>query len=301
VLLDAGGITLSGLLAEPPDEPRAVVVGLHGGGMDARYFHGQAHPSLSLLTLGAALGFTVLSLDRPGYGASAGLEPECQTLPRQAEWIFRALDAFATEHRTGAGYFVVGHSYGLKLAFHLAAHDPGEELLGIDGSGAGVRYHPETVKRVDGSGAGQKSKMPRRRAIELFWGPEHLYPPETFHRGMRPVADLPPGESLEAPTWPDVFPKIAPRVRIPVRYTVAEFEKWWETDDVLAEVTSLLSASPRVVVAVQHDAGHNISLGWAARAYHLHALAFAEECVLDRLSGGSRARSPRRRDGLPHP
>ena len=51
MLLDAGGITLSGLLAEPPDEPRAVVVGLHGGGMDARYFDGQAHPSLSLLTL----------------------------------------------------------------------------------------------------------------------------------------------------------------------------------------------------------------------------------------------------------
>ena len=35
VLLDAGGITLSGLLAEPPDQPRAVVVGLHGGEDDS--------------------------------------------------------------------------------------------------------------------------------------------------------------------------------------------------------------------------------------------------------------------------
>nr|BFE73882.1 hypothetical protein GCM10020092_071830 [Actinoplanes digitatis] len=29
----------------------------------------------------------------------------------------------------------------------------------------------------------------------------------------------------------------------------------------------------------QPDAGHNISLGWAARSYHLRAFAFLEECL----------------------
>ncbi len=60
---------------------RATVVALHGGGMSAGYFDGQAHPDLSLLTLGARLGFTVLAVDRPGYGLSAGSCPAGRPSP----------------------------------------------------------------------------------------------------------------------------------------------------------------------------------------------------------------------------
>jgi hypothetical protein len=35
-----------------------------------------------------------------------------------------------------------------------------------------------------------------------------------------------------------------------------------------------------VETAVQPGAGHNISLGWAARSYHLEVLSFAERCLL---------------------
>jgi hypothetical protein len=44
----------------------------------------------------------------------------------------------------------------------------------------------------------------------------------------------------------------------------------------------MFTAAPRVDARVQAGAGHNISLGWAARAYHLGALAFAEECLARR-------------------
>jgi hypothetical protein len=50
----------------------------------------------------------------------------------------------------------------------------------------------------------------------------------------------------------------------------------------------MLSASPRLEIRSQVDAGHNISLGWTARSYHLRALAFAGECARvgeARLSG----------------
>ncbi|NEE43926.1 alpha/beta hydrolase, partial [Streptomyces sp. SID8455] len=69
-------LTLSALLAEPVDmAPRAVLVALHGGGMRAGYFDSRARPGLSLLALGAQLGYTVLAVDRPGYGLSAARLP----------------------------------------------------------------------------------------------------------------------------------------------------------------------------------------------------------------------------------
>jgi hypothetical protein len=72
---------------------------------------------------------------------------------------------------------------------------------------------------------------------------------------------------------------VAARVRVPVRFTFAEHESWWRHDDTaLAALTSPL-ATARVVVDRQQGAGHNISLGWAARSYHLRAFAFLEECL----------------------
>jgi hypothetical protein len=98
---------------------------------------------------------------------------------------------------------------------------------------------------------------------------------------MRPIAAVPPRESAEARVWPERFPELAPHVRVPVRYTMAEFERWWISGDgVLARTKALFRASPRVVVRSEPFAGHNISLGWAARPYHLGVLAFAESCIL---------------------
>jgi pimeloyl-ACP methyl ester carboxylesterase len=285
-VLRDGSVELSGLLAEPETPPRALVLALHGGGMTAAYFHGRAHPDLSLISLGCSLGFTVLALDRPGYGRSSELLPRGQLLSEQADTVYGALDEFAAGHATGAGVFVVGHSYGLKLGLFLAAHPRGKELLGVDGSGSAYRYQPaldpgvaETELTADGSVAAHASRSPR----ELFWGSESLYPPGTFTPGMRPIASVPELETYESALWPDLLPGVAAEVRVPFQFSVAEHEQWWQvTDAHLAEYQALFIATPRMVVRRQPAAGHNISLGWAARSYHLNALAFAEQCLLRR-------------------
>ena len=64
------GVPMSGLVAEVED-PRAVIVAIHGGATSSAYFDCPGHPRLSLLRLAAAQGFTAIALDRPGYGASA--------------------------------------------------------------------------------------------------------------------------------------------------------------------------------------------------------------------------------------
>ncbi len=66
------GVPMSALIAEAPT-PRAVIVAIHGGGTTAIYFDCPGHPSSSLLRTGAAAGFTVVALDRPGYGSSGAL------------------------------------------------------------------------------------------------------------------------------------------------------------------------------------------------------------------------------------
>jgi len=79
------------------------------------------------------------------------------------------------------------------------------------------------------------------------------------------------------------FPVLAAGIGIPVRYVLGDHERWWRPDrDELEAVRSSFTSARRVVVERQFLAGHNLSRGLSATAYHLKLLAFVEECLLDR-------------------
>jgi pimeloyl-ACP methyl ester carboxylesterase len=276
VCLNGGGLPMSALLAEPPAgvPPRCVVVALHGAGMRAGYFHGRAHPSVSLLDLASGLGATVLALDRPGYGRSAQREPAGRDLAGQTEAVLLALADFAARYPTGAGMFLLAHSYGGKLALSLAAcrafGNQTVPLLGVDISGLSHRYAVDEDRLA---------RFGDRDSWALHWGPLGLYPPGTFRLAAPLLAEVPRREQHQVPRWPELFPRLAAAVRVPVRLTFAEHEGWWRHDDeTVAAMVGMLGSS-RVVVDRLSGAGHNISLGWAARVYHLRALAFLDECL----------------------
>jgi pimeloyl-ACP methyl ester carboxylesterase len=239
--------------------------------MRAGYFDSRVRPGLSLLALGAELGYTVLAVDRPGYGSSAAWLPRGQTLAEQAATLHDGLASFAASHRTGAGLFLVAHSNGGKLALAAAAEERGHTLLGLDISGLGSRLavHPRQLPGLNGHGDWRR-----------HWGSLRLYPPDAFREGRHLVSPVPELEALEGPLWPRMYPEIARGVRIPVRFTFAEQEQWWLFDDEAVAALRRPLAAPRVEVARQPDAAHNLSLGWAARSYHLKALAFLEDCLL---------------------
>lgn len=275
IVLDADGIPMSALLAEPAAmPPRAVVVAIHGGGMSAGYFDSRARPGLSLLRLGTELGYTVLAVDRPGYGLSAAHLPEGQYVEDQASTLHAALAAFASGHGIGAGFFFVAHSNGGKLALAAAAGAPADQpLIGLDISGLGnsLAVEPHHLPSVESHGDWRR-----------HWGALRLYPPDAFRLGRALVTPVPTRESQQGPLWPELYSGIAALVRVPVRFTFAEQEQWWRFDDeALTALRSPLHAA-EVTVAHQANAGHNISLGWAARTYHLRALSFLEECLLAR-------------------
>jgi pimeloyl-ACP methyl ester carboxylesterase len=284
--LDVDGVPISALLAAVPD-PRAVIVALHGGSTTAAYFDCPGHPRLSLLRLAPRLGYSVLALDRPGYGASNPNAKSLTDLGQIVDLIYAAVDRHLESVPRGAGLFLMAHSAGCPHAVRVAADERGRELLGLELSGTGNEHHPAGAAVLD-TGRHRADPDAIRR---LLWQPARLYPPDMVG-GASIAAPTPAHEGRSVRNWPGRdFPETAARVRIPVHFTAAEYERVWRHDaPALAEIESLFSAAPRVRAEEFPDSGHNLSLGHTATAYHLRVLAFAEECVVAREN--ARTHSP---------
>ncbi|MEU4708270.1 alpha/beta fold hydrolase [Nocardia salmonicida] len=275
--VDIDGVPMSALLAEASD-PRAVIVAVHGGVTTSAYFDCPGHPRLSLLRTAPALGFTVLAIDRPGYGSSAPHAREVAPAARRVDLAYAVVERVLETRPRGAGIFVLAHSAGCELAVRMAADERGATLLGIELAGTGREHHPDAIRNLTAGGPGRGDRL-----RELLWQPSHLYPPEVF--GGAAIAS--PGPAYEAtvmPRWATHdFARKAADVRIPVQFTVGAHERVWRTDPLaLGEVAALFTAAPRVVLNEQADSGHNLSMGHSATAYHLKVMSFIEECVIAR-------------------
>jgi pimeloyl-ACP methyl ester carboxylesterase len=282
-VVEVDGIPMSGLVAEVA-EPRAVIVALHGGATNSGYYDSRSHPRASLLRIGAALGFTVLAPDRPGFEASykhrdAGVlaTPESRT-----RLMFHAVDAFLAGRPRGAGVFLMAHSQGCVLATRMAASERGADLLGLEIAGTGRVPHPDSAFMAALVSPDTPPARPSRAALrEALWMPEYLFPdgPDAaLPFSMSPGFDHP-----DMKGWTAEFPRLAATVRVPVHITLGQFERAWDSGpEALADLASLFTASPQVVTAEQADATHNLSAGWTAPSYHLKVLSFAEECAVAR-------------------
>lgn len=280
-LVIVDGVPMSAIVAEAAD-PRAVIVAIHGGGTTAVYFDCPGHPSSSLLRTGAAAGFTVVALDRPGYGSSAPY-PEAMAEPQQrVDLAYGAVDRILGQKPRGAGLFLMGHSGGCELVMRMASQrgaERGADLLGVELAGTGRHYHPAARDILK---AATRERRPAGLR-DLLWQPENLYPPEVLN-GATVSPTAPSYEDQMVSNWArQDFPALAPTIRVPVQFSIAEHEKVWQNDpSAMDEIAELFSATPRFTVHRQPDAGHNISLGHTAPAYHAKVLAFVDECVGDR-------------------
>lgn len=276
-------IPMSALLAEAP-QPRAVIVALHGGAANSSYFDCPNQPWLSFLRTGAALGFTVLALDRPGYGASARHADTMTTPVQRVDLAYAAVDKHLGSRSRGAGVFVMAHSLGCELAMRMSSDERGLDLLGLEIAGTGRHHHPTAVEIL----AARNLDATRPRKLSglgrLLWQPARLYPDDPPGRA-RIGSPTPAYEAIAAGSLPTAYPELAAQVRIPVQYTLGDHERvWLSGPEGLADIAGLFTASPRVVVNEQAASGHNLSIGHSAMAYHLKVLSFVEECVLARKS-----------------
>jgi pimeloyl-ACP methyl ester carboxylesterase len=280
VLVD--GVPMSGLMATAAD-PRGVIVAFHGGASTAAYFDCPGHPRLSLLRAGAALGYTVIALDRPGYGASAPY-PDAMRHPEQRVALaFGAVDKILGSNPRGAGLFLLAHSAGCELAVRMAADERAEHstLLGLELAGTGLQYADAANEILKTATATHRPTGLR----ELLWHPAHLYPAEV----LSGITNSSTGALYEVTMVKDWarrdFSALAGEVRVPVQFSVAEYERVWKSDpEALAEIAAMFTGSPRFVINEQVGAGHNLSLSVSAAAYHLKVLSFVEDCVVAQQS-----------------
>jgi pimeloyl-ACP methyl ester carboxylesterase len=280
VLVD--GVPMSGLMAAAAD-PRGVIVAFHGGASTAAYFDCPGHPRLSLLRAGASLGYTVIALARPGYGASAPYPDAMQRPEQRVALAYGAIDKILGSSPRGAGLFLVAHSAGCELAVRMAANETAEHaaLIGLELAGTGLQY-------ADAANEILKTATATTRPVglrELLWQPAHLYPADV----LSGITNSSTGALYEAAMVEDWarqdFPALAGEVRVPVQFSVAEYERVWKSDpEALAEIAAMFTAAPRFVINDQVGAGHNLSLSVSAAAYHLKVLSFVEDCVVARQS-----------------
>ena len=280
VLVD--GVPMSGLVAEAA-EPRAVVVAFHGGASTAAYFDCPGHPRLSLLRTAPELGFTVVALDRPGYGASAPYPDAMQRPDQRVALVYGAVDKMLGSKPRGAGLFLLAHSAGCELAVRLTADERAEQsgVLGLELAGTGLQYDPAANEILKTATATHRPAGLR----ELLWHPAHLYPAEVLS-GITNSSTGALYEATMVKDWPrQDFPALAAQVRVPVQFSFAEHERVWKSDPgALAEIAAMFPAAPRFMVNEQVGAGHNLSLSVSAAAYHLRVLSFVEDCVVARES-----------------
>ncbi len=271
------GVPMSGLIAAV-DDPKAVVVAFHGGSSTAAYFDCPGHPGLSLLRMGADNGYTMVALDRPGYGSSAPYPDAMERPEQRIALAYGAIDRILGANPRGAGLFLVGHSAGCELTVRMAGDDRAERanLIGLELAGTGVQYDAAMAEIMKSATATGRPTGLR----EVLWQPAELYPPDVLS-GMTNSSTGALYEAGMTRSWPrQDFPALAPHVRVPVQFSIAEHERVWRSDaDTMAQIAAMFTSSPRFVTNEQAGTGHNMSLSHNAASYHEAVLAFVGDCV----------------------
>ncbi len=281
VSIDAGSMKLSGrFLPAANGHSRALLVAVHGGTYTSKYFD---TPSSSLLEFCASLGYSILALDRPGYGTATSIPFDQLSLDGQVPILQQALSEIWDSYgQQSAGMFLIGHSIGGMISLLLAAEKPHERLIGMNMTGAGALYNEQTK----GAFASLVSDAPTVMMdiaikVRAMYGPTWSYPEEQAH--YDPERDVPTAaiELAEAQTWGARLPQVAAKVRVPVQFIVPEHDHIWRGEpEALSHVAEMFTSAPFVDVGIQRLTGHSAELHTLARAFYMKILSFVEECIL---------------------
>jgi pimeloyl-ACP methyl ester carboxylesterase len=282
---DAGPMLLSGIEAMPASEPRCVLIAIHGSGYSSSYWD-LPEPLSSLLRMGRDLGFRVIAVDRPGYGAASGIVSERFGFEAQAE-VLGALTARIHAEAPAVPVFLMGHSFGALLVVRVAAREAADCVTAIDVAGLPVQWRPEVRAAIEARLRGEPSAFSSRQSrLALYFGPPGTFDPYVLDVESTLLQRVPRIEVEASLDSVHILQEYAPLVRMPVQYTVAQYEGSIAGGQLaLARGRALFTAAPRVASYLQANAGHNVSLHKVGRAYHLRAFAFFEEVLASIVPG----------------
>jgi pimeloyl-ACP methyl ester carboxylesterase len=258
-----------------------LLVALHGGTYTSAYFEVAGGPIGSFLDLADRNGFDVLTIDRPGYGASDLLAEEANTFAAQAA-LLDATIADCVEHFGAHAVVLIGHSIGGMIALEIAARRPGWNLLGVSATGMGARIPA-------GGAAEQLGSAPFQGVIDLpvearegvMFGPNESVSEAGREAARESYAPTPFVELKLAPAWAKTrLDEVAKNVVVPVHNVLAEHDALWDSSpEALADFESRFASGAGAVSTLARGVGHSIDHHIAGAATQLQQLAFAWACA----------------------
>jgi pimeloyl-ACP methyl ester carboxylesterase len=257
-----------------------LVIALPGGTYTSAYFDA---PGMSLLDRAAALGISVLALDRPGYAGSTPFAPAEATITNNAERLDEAIGKIWNDAGGGArGIFVIGHSIGGAITVEIASRQPAWPLLGIAVSGVGLATNAADAGRYTGLPDIPMIDMPPPVKDRMMFGPPWTFAPDAPERSRVADAPVPRAELIDIThTWAGRVRGLAAKVTVPVHYRQAEFDPLWVVgQDQIDGFAAAFSASPLVDARSFASSGHCIDFHRLGLAFQLEQLEFALRCAV---------------------
>lgn len=259
-----------------------LIVTLHGGLFTGRYFEVAGSDAGSFVDIANRNGFSVLVVDRPGYGDSG--QP-----PDDYDYAFceqaRVLDTALVDllsHYDDPPVILVAHSIGGMIAFEIAANKPSWSLRGLSVTGMGARIPA-------GGAAEQLGALPLSGVVDvpiperekLWYGPSHTYTPTRQVAARTSYAPAPMIELTTAPKWAaSRLDSVAPAITVPIYHALAEFDALWDGSPEARQLfLSKFTPEQRVHSEIISGVGHCIDHHLIGAAIHYKQLAFAHEWV----------------------
>jgi len=276
VTLQSNDGPLSGiLLREATAGAGPLLVCIHGGGCNARYFDLRG---FSTAAAARVRGMAVLLVNRPGFGGNPPLGGE-HAIQETAPLIRAFVEQVRADELGGGGDVVmIGHSIGGAIALAIAS-EPGElPLRAIAVSGIGDVPGPEVIKLGSSS---PEDVLAADGFAPLFLGPEGTYSwqgPVALRRASEPWKASEVAEVVHE--WPKRWPGIARRIEIPVHFRLAEHDRIWEAGHAaVARMADGLTRSARVDAALLTDGGHVYEVHKRGPELIASQLDFLESCA----------------------
>ncbi|KAL4796456.1 hypothetical protein BDV19DRAFT_388280 [Aspergillus venezuelensis] len=293
--LSNGGVVAGRHSIPPPSnlspKYRPLIVALHGGTYDSRYF--DAHPEYSASLPSAAYGIPFISIDRPSYGDTSSILPiieDSDFFQETGNWLHRyilpALWMEFGQPNQCSSLVILAHSLGViggVIAAALRAEDDKQlyPLAGLIASGMG---NTQAV-------SARSTPLPHIKVDE-----EHmLLPPEIKDAIMfKPntttpaILDLCANLNAISPTaeitrfadlWLPVWKEWAARVSVPVMFALVDGDPYFITnEDELDVCVRAFKNSARVDGSLVKGAPHCMELSHWTQGWYARCFGFAMEC-----------------------
>lgn len=278
IKIAAGGTRhLSGRIATPTQgEPRGIIVALHGGSYTTQYFDTPRHSVMGAIS---QLGYTIVGIDRPGYGDAREWPLDFDA---QVEVLVPVITKVWQDYgANSSGVFLYGHSIGGMIALLIAGATHSFPLLGLSMTGSGAVFHEQALKAFTGAAQapGTHVDLPHEGKMALMFGPQWTFDGAVAAADLERDVPLATAELKDAVDWQQRLPTAAAAADVPVHFVVGEYDGIWDANK-LANVEQLFQRAPFVDAYRQRQSGHDVELDHMGYAHALKIIAFAEECRL---------------------